>query len=59
VTLAYLDLPNAARNLVKSGHAGAAGRPRHAARARRAPLPAAIPFDGEAVVGLTFGPEDF
>ncbi len=59
VTLAYLDLPYAARNLVKSGQQVqlvARGTLRGPAGA---PLPAAIPFDGEAVVGLTFGPEDF
>lgn len=57
LTLAYLDLPYAARNLFRAGQ-----RVQLVARGTlRGPatsaLPAAIPFDGEAVVGLTFGPE--
>ncbi|HEY3448815.1 MAG TPA: LEA type 2 family protein [Myxococcales bacterium] len=55
--LAYLDLPYAARNLFRAGQ-----RVQLVARGTlRGPpgleLPAAIPFDGEAVVGLTFGPD--
>ncbi|MGC4117353.1 MAG: LEA type 2 family protein [Myxococcales bacterium] len=55
--LAYLDLPYAARNRVRAGQTVqlvARGTLRGRAGAA---LLVAIPFDGEAIVGLTVGPE--
>ncbi len=55
--LAYLDLPYAARNLFRAGEPVqlvARGTLRGAAGL----APAAIEFDGEAAIGLTFGPDD-